>query len=419
MSWGIHTKEQHMKIRLALFAMLGAFAAWAQVGSSTLSGRVVDATGAVVANVSVSAVQLSTNFTFNAVTNNDGIYRIPSLQPGQYRVTFEARGFKKVVNDYVDLRIGDTLAVDAALEVGNVSESVEVKATAALLETETSATGAVVEGDVLHKLPLYQRYVNTTLNLVPGMTMGGYGYGGDFGAFHIAGQRNSTIGLFEDGVNANEQLSGTSGIKPVQNTVEEVKVLTTTLPAEYGHSAGGVVSVVKKSGTNSVHGLAADYGRVRRMQHRLFFDRLRTSDPHPGNPNGVPTWFMDPEANVSGPIVLPKLYNGRNKTFFFFGYQKLIEKKSAGQFGAVPTPDMKNGDFSFGGLGNQIFDPTTTRQLANGNWVRDPFPGNIVPLSRFDPVAQKVLQLDPWKALNNPGTFNSDGPVDNLLFDEK
>src|SRR5437879_13796070 len=80
---------------------------------------------------------------------------------------------------------------------------------------------------------------------------------------------------------------------------------------------------------------------------------------------------------------------------------------------------MKNGDFSFGGLGNQIFYPTTTRQLANGNWVRDPFPGNIVPLSRFDPVAQKVLQLDPWKAPNNPGTVNSDGPVDNLLFDEK
>ena len=105
------------------------------------------------------------------------------------------------------------------------------------------------------------------------MTMGGYGYGGDFGAFHIAGQRNTTIGLFEDGVNANEQLSGTVGIKPIQNTVDEVKVLTTTLPAEYGHSAGGVVAVVKKSGTNELHGLAGDYGRTRRMQHRLFFDR--------------------------------------------------------------------------------------------------------------------------------------------------
>src|SRR5260370_42697473 len=117
MSWGIQKKERRMKIRLALFAILGALEDWAQVGSSTISGRVVDATGAVVANVSVSAVQISTNFTFNAVTNNDGIYRIPSLQPGQYRVTFEARGFKKVVNDAVDLRIGDTLAVDATLDV--------------------------------------------------------------------------------------------------------------------------------------------------------------------------------------------------------------------------------------------------------------------------------------------------------------
>lgn len=407
-----------MKIRLALFAVLSTCAAWAQVGSSTISGRVVDATGAVVAGVSVSAVQLSTNFTFNAVTNNDGLYRIPSLQPGQYRVTFESRGFKKVVRDAVELRIGDTLAVDAALEVGSVTESVEVKAQAALLETETSATGAIVEGDVLHKLPLYQRYVNLTLNLAPGMTMGGYGYGGDFGAYHIAGQRNSTIGLFEDGVNANEQLSGTVGIKPVQNSVEEVKVLTTTLPAEYGHSAGGVVSVVKKSGSNELHGLAADFGRTRRMSHRLFFDRLRTSDPQPGNPNGVPTWFMDPEADVSGPIVLPKLYNGRNKTFFFFGYQKLIEKKAAQVLVNTPTAAMKAGDVSYGGVGQPIYDPASTRQNADGTWSRDPFPTLSVPQSRFDPVARKILGINPWVSPNAPGSFSPTGPVTNLITNE-
>jgi hypothetical protein len=244
-----------MKIILALCAITTLWqpTASAQVGSSAITGRVTDSTGAVVPNVNVSAVQVSTNFTFKAVTNTDGIFRIPSLQPGAYKVSFEAPGFKKIVRDDVDLRSGDTMAVDATLQVGNVSESVEVRGTTPLLETETSATGAVVEGDVLHKLPLYQRYINSTLNLVPGMTMGGYGYGGDFGAFHIAGQRNSTIGLFEDGVNANSQTSGTVGIKPIQNSVDEVKVLTTTLPAEYGHSAGGVVSVVKKAAqTNSM-----------------------------------------------------------------------------------------------------------------------------------------------------------------------
>ena len=158
--------------------------------------------------------------------------------------------------------------------------------------------------------------------------MGGYGYGGSLGSYHFAGQRNGAIGIFEDGVNG-EQTQGLTTIKPVQNSVEEVKVLTTTLPAEYGHSAGGVISVVKKSGTNQLHGLASDFGRTRNMQHRLFFDNLKTSDPRPGFPNGLPTWFMMPEANVSGPVFIPKVSDGRNKTFFFFGYQKLIEKKAA------------------------------------------------------------------------------------------
>ncbi|MBI3473788.1 MAG: carboxypeptidase regulatory-like domain-containing protein, partial [Candidatus Solibacter usitatus] len=308
--------------------LLLASVASAQIGTSTITGRVTDSTGAVVPKVSITIVQTATNFQNTAVTNEDGIYRVPSLQPGAYRVTFEASGFKRLVRENIDLRTGDVLAVDAALQVGSVNESIEVTGAAPLLETETSATGTVVEGDILHKLPLYQRYINSTLNLVPGMTTAGYAYGGDLGSYHLAGQRNGSIGIFEDGVNGNDQLGGQGTIKPIQNAVEEVKVLTTTLPAEYGHSAGGVISVVKKSGTNEIHGLGGWYGRSRRMQHRLFFDKFRTTDAdQPGGP--VPTFFFLPEANVSGPVVIPKLYNGKNKTFFFFAYQKLIEKKIA------------------------------------------------------------------------------------------
>src|SRR5512145_2188600 len=138
-------------------------------------------------------------------------------------------------------------------------------------------------------MPLYQRYINSTLNIIPGMTSGGYAYGGDLGAYHLAGQRNGSIGIFEDGVVGNDQLGGQGTIKPIQNSVEEVQVLTTALPAEYGHSAGGVINVVKKTGTNDWHGLASWYGRTRMMQHRLFFDKFRTSDPTPTAPNGVPT----------------------------------------------------------------------------------------------------------------------------------
>ena len=401
-------------LALATLASLSS----AQVGSSTISGRVTDSTGSVVPRVSISIVQAETNFQFTAVTNEEGLYRVPSLSPGTYRISFETAGFKKLVRDGIELRAGDVLPVDVQLQVGLVSDSVEVTGAAPLLETETSATGAVVEGETLHKLPLYQRYVNLTLNLVPGLSMGGYGYGGSLGAYHLAGQRNGAIGIFEDGVNGNEQTSGTTVIKPIQNSVEEVKVLTTTLPAEYGHSAGGVIAVVKKSGTNEFHGLAADYGRVRRMQHRLFFDNLRSSDPRPGFPNGLPGWFMDPEANVGGPVFIPKIYDGRNKTFFFFGYQKLIEKKSAQVIVNTPTDAMKTGDFTFGGKGNPIYDPNTTRQLSDGTWVRDPIAGNVIPKDRFNPVALKVLGYNPWVSPNAPGSLTPTGPSSNLITAE-
>ncbi len=397
----------------------------AQIGTSTITGRVTDATGAIIPKVQVTIVQIGTNFTFTAVTNEEGLYRVQSLQPGQYRVTFEAAGFRRLVREDVDLRVGDVLAIDGALQVGNVTEQVEVTGAAPLLETETSATGAIMEGSVLYRLPLYQRYINSTLNLIPGMTTSGYAYGGDLGAYHLAGQRNGAIGVFEDGVNGNDQLGGTGTIKPIQNAVSEVKALTTTLPAEYGHSAGGVISVVKKSGTNELHGMASMFGRSRRMQHRLFFDRFRTSDPTPTSPNGVPTYFFQPDFNLGGPIRIPKIYDGRNKTFFFASYQRLIEKKIAQVFTAVPSAAMKQGDFSFNGLGFPIFDPLSTAQVA-GNcpaannlcWSRDRIPDNIIPLSRFAPVARKILEFDPWFTSNVPGTISAGGPTSNYLADE-
>ncbi|MFN3322748.1 MAG: carboxypeptidase regulatory-like domain-containing protein [Bryobacteraceae bacterium] len=390
----------------------------AQIGTSTITGRVQDPTGAVIPNVTVTVVHVATNFTSVAVTNSEGLYRVPSLQPGRYRITFEAQGFMRTVREDVELRTGDTLAIDANLRVGNVAESIEITGAPPLLETETSATGTVMGGSVLYDMPLYQRYVNSTLNLVPGLTTGGYAWGGGLGNYNIAGQRASTTGLFEDGVNANDQLSGTSAIRTIQNSIAEVKVITTVPPAEYGHTAGGVLSVVKKTGTNEFHGLASWYGRTRRMQHRLYFDRMRDSQPRPGRPDGFPAFFMQPDANVSGPVFLPKIYDGRNKTFFFFGYQRLHEKKVAQVQSVTPTLGMRAGDFNFPGVNaNPIFDPASTRQV-NGQWVRDPFPGNRVPMNRIDPVARKVLEFDPWVQPNMPGTFNALGPVGNYMADE-
>ena len=172
--------------KLVVTLCAASAAAIAQIGTSTITGRVTDSSNAVVANVAVNIVHKATNFSYSAVTNADGIYRVPSLQPGEYRVTFEAPGFKKAVRDDIDLRTGDTLAVDMVMQVGAVTESIEVQGTAQLLQTETSSTNTVMSGNVLYEMPLYQRYINATLNLVPGMSSGGFAYGGDLSSVRAA-----------------------------------------------------------------------------------------------------------------------------------------------------------------------------------------------------------------------------------------
>src|SRR5581483_5335724 len=349
-------------------------------------------------------------------TNSEGLYRVQSLQPGTYRVTFEAAGFKRALQENIALRVGDVHAVDATMEIGAVTESVEVKAQSVLLETETSATGTVTEGDTLYKLALYQRYITNAMSIVPGLSVITTGGTSGLSAYNVGGQRNTGTGLFEDGVLGNDPIQGLTTVKPVENAVEEVKVLTGTLPAEYGHTAGGVITTVKKSGTNMLHGSASDYGRTRSMTHRQFFNLYTTAQPQPGAPNGVPSWFMQPDANVGGPIVIPKLYNGRNRTFFFFGYNKLIEKKTQAYTSVTPTPDELRGDFTFGGLGQPLYDPLTTRQNADGTWTRDPFPSRIIPQNRFDPASAKILSYNPWRPPNTPGSFSSTGPVSNFTY---
>jgi len=402
------------------FALISLSALFAQVDTGTITGTITDASGAAVPNVKVTIIQAGTNFESRAVTNAEGLFRVQSLQPGSYNVTLEAAGFKRYIQQGLDLRVGDVLPVNVKLEVGQVTESVQVSAQGTLLETETSSTGSITEGDTLYKMPLYQRYVLNALNLNPGMTQNGYSYGGSLGGFNVAGQRSTGTAVFEDGVLGNDPQSSTGNdIKSVENSVDEVKVLTGTLPAEYGHSTGGIVTVVKKGGTNSLHGMAADLGRTRMMTHRQFFNIFKTSDPQPGAPNGVPAWFMQPDASISGPVVLPHIYNGRNKTFFFFGYQKLIEKKSAAFTSQTPTPDLLAGNFTFGGLGVPLYDPYTTRQNPDGTWTRDPLPGNIVPKSRFDPVAAKIIGMNPWLPPNTPGSLTSSGPVSNFTWASK
>ena len=401
---------------LVVFLLCGS-PGWAQIGSSAFTGTVTDTSGAIIPDAQVEVIHLETNFRTTGVSNSEGIYRIQSLQPGPYRIQFGASGFRGQVRQRIELRVGEVLAINSQMEVAAVQGAVQVVDTpASPLETETSSTSTVMKGDYLHDLPIFQRFTAYMLNFVPGMSSGGYSYAQSLSGFHLAGQRGTAIGYYEDGVIAQGADNGTAPIRSVQNGVSEVQVISTTPKAEYGHAGGGLMQVVKKAGTNELHGMASLYGRTRTMQHRAFFDQYRSSQAQPGLPNGVANFTMYPEGNLGGPVYIPKIYDGRNRTFFFISSYTFIEKINKQTYSTVPSTDMLAGDFALGGKGNAIYDPATTRQLPNGTWTRDPFPNSKVPQSRFDPVSKNVLALNPWFAPNLPGTLSSDGPVGNFSY---
>jgi hypothetical protein len=396
---------------------LAASPVFAQLDTATVSGRITDPTGAIVPNASITVIATDTNFTSQSVTNSEGVYRIPSLRPGPYRLEVKAAGFKTYVRSGLDLQVGGNLSLDTVLEVGGSSETISVTGEAPQLQTETSSSGMVAEGAYLQSLPIYQRNVKATFYLMPNVDVAGFGYSGNLQGFHIDGLQDSKIGYFQDGTFAVANNNGTIyTTDPIQSTVEEVKVLGSTLPAEYGHSGGGAMTAVQRTGTNTLHGEISEFGRVSAMQHRKYFDLYHFGQIQPGQVATPSELFQQPNATLHGPVYIPKLYNGKNKTFFVFAVERLIEKQAKQQAYTVPDAAELAGNFSFAGHGvtaNQLYDPLSTA-LVNGAWTRAPLPGNIIPASRIDPVAQKFLALTPWALPDTTGTYSNTGPANNF-----
>jgi hypothetical protein len=394
---------------LGVLGLLIQCGGWAQTGQGTIVGTVNDSTGAVVPSVVVRVTNAETNVAATSVSNESGLYRVPYLNPGMYMVAFEAQGFKRLERTSIQVRTSETIRVDAVLEVGNVVESVQVSAATSLLETETSATGHLVAGAQLNKLPTPQMKIESMMWYVPGVTsQGGFG--------HVAGSRSRAFNMTNDGVSGTNPGNGTVGLarnmSPPEHNVQEVKILTTTLPAEYGHSGGGVMSITYKSGTNQLHGLAEERYEPKNFIHRRWEDQ---------RPSEGAFGYHLMSGQLSGPIVLPKLYNGRNRTFFLYGFQRHHEKASENAFADVPNQAMLNGDFSFGGIGDIIYDPNTLTRLADGSYSRTPFANNRIPLDRIDPAIQKFLSLEPYQRENSPATtfVNRTGPHSNYNGDTR
>ncbi|HYM11952.1 MAG TPA: carboxypeptidase regulatory-like domain-containing protein [Bryobacterales bacterium] len=362
----------------------------AQTATGTIIGHVSDPSGAVLANVNVTALNPEKGTTFRAATDAQGIYRFFYLEPASYTLSFELSGFASMTRPGVALRSNDTLSIDVQMNVGNVVEKVEVTATTPLLETATSTTGTVVAGSFLNTIPVEQRYIFLNTYYLPGVTaMNGY---------HISGTRDRGFGLTLDGI---------SGVEPIRqgvatnrimsttpNAIQEVKLVTTVLPAEDGHTAGGLMSATYVSGTNKLHFEVEDRYLGNAELHRAFFNLQKST---------TPLSYHELSALVSGPVYIPKLYNGKNKTFFMFGISRHDERYFQQQFSTVPTPEELNGDFSFGGLGYPIYDPASTAQGANNQWTSQRFANNVIPKSRFDPAVVNFLGHNPWNLPNNLG----------------
>ncbi|MFN7925176.1 MAG: carboxypeptidase-like regulatory domain-containing protein [Bryobacteraceae bacterium] len=382
---------------LAAVALLTSVSASAQTtGAATIVGTVSDTTGAVIPGAKITVINTQTAFKFEGASNAEGYYYIPYLRPGIYNLTVESQGFKKHVRDGIELRTNEQPRIDVRLEVGSAAESIEVTGATPLLETETAVSGGVMEGQTIVKIPILQKLTFRILPYVPNTQV--------VNGLHLNGQRERAMGYDLDGLGAKEPVTGGVGstnrvVTSSIDAVSEVKAYSTGMPAEFGHSAGGALSVVFRSGTNGFHGSLEDRYLNNTLLHRDYFDVL----PQP------PDTYHELSAVMSGPVVFPKIYNGRNKTFWLFGYARHHEKVSETFIGDVPTPGMLGGNFNFFNaagqqVGNTIYDPATIRQNTDGTWTSTPFAGNIVPTNRFDPVTTKFLSYNPFTQPNATAT---------------
>lgn len=362
--------------RFALFFLL-ALALFAQSPTATLVGTVHDASGAVVPGAKLEIRNEDTNRVKTLSTGAEGDFTVPDLAPGKYTVTAEHEGFHRLVQGGLILQVDQAARLDLVLQTGTISESVEVHADAPLLNTENATKGEVINVEEITDIPLDGRAVGDLAMLVPGVTPKGQG-ASEGSPYSINGARNDNTNFLIDGFNNQAMRAGAMQANPPIDSVQEFKMQTTGYPAEYGRLAGGVMSMLLKSGGNTPHGSVFEYVRNDAFDARNFFDSE--------NPKLRRNQFG---ASLNGPVVIPHLYNGTNRTFFLFSWESYRQVTGQPQWSRVPTLLERQGDFSqtVGANGKLV---TVKDPVSGGN-----FPGNVIPASRISPVAQKLLDYYP------------------------
>lgn len=400
-----------MRIR-SFHGLLGAVLLFASAGGlsaqefrATVNGQVVDSSQGALPGATVTVKNQDTNEVATAVTNRDGNYTIPFLRPGVYTLTAEMSGFQTYTRKDMRLEVGQTATINAQLGVAGVSEQVTVAAESPLLETSNANRGTVIDSHRIAELPLQSRSPIALIPLVAGVNYNAQAIylrpfdNGALADFTMNGGANRNNEFLLDGVPNNANINGNNiAYVPPAEALAEFKVATNSYDAQYGRTAGGVINMSLKSGTNSLHGVGYEFYRRKWLDANSFLLNA-------ANKPKVDHYLDQYGFSVDGPVIIPGLYNGKNKTFFLFNGEKYREGTPAPQFSTVPTEAMRRGDFSDyrDTAGNliTIYDPATGRN-ENGTWVRDPFPNNQIQQQRFDPAALKILQYYPLPNYRDP-----------------
>jgi hypothetical protein len=377
-------------IVVALMLVTSALAS-AQVTTADLVGTIKDSSGAVVPGVTVTLTNDATGVSRSVTTSDGGTYIFTSLQPGRYRLTAELPGFRKVERTGVELQVNQRAQVDLDLEVGLVSESVLIQGTAPLLETQSSVLGSVIEEKQVQDLPLNGRNFVQLATLSTGVSGAGSGMRGTIMSgtrpddlrpgteLFANGNRESSNNYLYDGIDNNTRLTLVIVVRPNVEAIKEFKVQTNLFSAEQGRNPGAQVNVVTKSGGNKFHGAIYEFLRNDRFDANNFFAERAGQQKPPFKQNQF-------GGAIGGPIAA-------NKTFFFADYDGFRQTLGRVFVNTVPTLKMRQGDFSE--LPVAIYDPLTTVALPGGAITRQPFAGNVIPPSRWDPVTAKLMNAYP------------------------
>ena len=381
-------------LRGVLVCALFAFQLSAQSERGTITGAVHDSSGALVPGAKVTITNNSTNVALSTTTNQSGEYTIPNLAPSTYSVHVEKEGFRPSIENNLVLDASQTVRADSTLQVGAASQAIEVQASAVQLQTEDARSAVTLQNRLVNDLPLVSNGAVRSPFDLAALAPDAKNLGGDNG-FALGGGQAASYGTSLDGVSTNTSRalskSWVASNAPSVEAIDQFTVETNGFKAEYGHAGGGNMTFASKSGTNAFHGSAYEFLRNNDFDANNFFN----------NEANVPVGIYkqnDFGATVGGPVWIPKIYHGKDKTFFFFSYEGFRNRTGAnGVTYSVPTPEMYKGDFSnwitSAGAQIPIYNPLTQTQNADGSWSRQVFAGNQIPQSLFSPQSLKALSV--------------------------